>query len=163
MSLRIRKAILGDEGLVFDFICALAKYEKLEHEVSATKEDLARDLFGENPRVFCDIAELDGKPVGFALWYYTYSTFRGKHGLWLEDLFVNPETRGSGAGKALMVHLAARCRREGLARFEWWVLNWNKPSIDFYKSLGAEMQDEWTVCRIEGAVLEELAAQQLPE
>ncbi len=163
MSLCIRSAILGDEGLVLDFIFALAKYESLEHKVEATKEDLARDLFGPNPRVFCDVAELDGKPIGFALWYYTYSTFRGKHGIWLEDLFVDPEVRGVGAGKALMAHLAARCQHEGLARFEWWVLNWNKPSIDFYKSLGAEMQDEWTVCRIDGAALEKLAAQNLPK
>lgn len=158
MSLVIRAAQKGDEGLVFDFICALAKYEKLEHEVSATKEDLERDLFGENPRVFCDIAELNGKPVGFALWFYTYSTFRGRHGLWLEDLFVSPEVRGAGAGKALMAHLAARCKSEDLARFEWWVLNWNTPSIDFYKSLGAVMQDEWTVCRIDGEALDALAS-----
>ncbi|HHB82021.1 MAG TPA: GNAT family N-acetyltransferase [Devosia sp.] len=163
MNLAIRSAVSGDEGLVLAFIFALAKYENLEHEVAASKEDLARDLFGPNPRVFCDIAELDGKPIGFALWYYTYSTFRGKHGIWLEDLFVDPEVRGVGAGKALMAHLAARCKREGLARFEWWVLNWNEPSIDFYKSLGAKMQEEWTVCRIDGAALEKLAAQHLPE
>ena len=163
MSLVIRSAILGDEGLVLDFIFALAKYEKLEHEVSATKDDLVRDLFGENPRVFCDIVERDGKPIGFALWYYTYSTFRGRHGVWLEDLFVDPEARGSGAGKALMAHLAARCRREGLARFEWWVLDWNTPSIDFYKSLGAQMQDEWTVCRIDGDDLDKLASLKTPD
>lgn len=158
MSVSIRDAVAGDQGLVFDFINALAKYEKLQHEVSATKEDIARDLFVDNPRVFCDIAEVDGKPVGFALWYYTYSTFRGRHGIWLEDLFVDPDCRGAGAGKALMAHLAARCRRQNLARFEWWVLDWNVPSIDFYKSLGAVMQDEWTVCRIEGDALEKLAA-----
>ena len=163
MSLVIRKAVQGDETLVYDFIFALAKYEKLEHEVSATHEDLARDLFGENPRVFCDIVEQNGKPIGFALWYYTYSTFRGRHGLWLEDLFVDPEARGSGAGKALMAHLAARCQHEGLARFEWWVLNWNTPSIDFYKSLGAVMQDEWTVCRIDGDALKKLASKRSPK
>ena len=161
MSLEIRNAMRGDEGLVFDFIFALAKYEKLEHEVSATKDDLARDLFGSSPRVFCDIVEQDGKPIGFALWYYTYSTFRGRHGLWLEDLFIDPDARGSGAGKALMAHLAARCRDEGLARFEWWVLDWNTPSIEFYKSLGAVMQDEWTVCRIDGEALEALASTKL--
>lgn len=163
MSLAIRDAVIGDEDLVFEFIFALAKYEKLEHEVSANKEDIARDLFGKNPRVFCDIVEQNGEPIGFALWYYTYSTFRGKHGIWLEDLFVDPAARGSGAGKALMGHLAARCEREELARFEWWVLDWNKPSIDFYKSLGAVMQDEWTVCRVDGEALAKLAAQQLPE
>ena len=157
MSISIRSAVPGDEGLVFDFICALAKYEKLEHEVEASAKDIARDLFGESPRVFCEIAEQDTKPIGFALWYYTYSTFRGRHGIWLEDLFVDPDVRGSGAGKALMARLAGRCREENLARLEWWVLNWNIPSIDFYKSLGAVMQDEWSVCRLDGRALNQLA------
>jgi GNAT superfamily N-acetyltransferase len=163
MSVSVRQAVSGDEEIVFDFINALAVYEKLAHKVEATSDDIARDLFGPNPRVFCEIAEVDGKPVGFALWYYTYSTFRGKYGLWLEDLFVDPAVRGAGAGKALMAHLAARCVDEGLARFEWWVLNWNTPSIEFYKSLGAVMQDEWTVCRMDGAALEKLASLKMPK
>lgn len=157
MNISIRQAVDGNEGLVFDFICALAEYEKLSHEVVATPKDIKRDLFGENAWVFCEIVELNNKPVGFALYYYTYSTFRGKHGIWLEDLFIDPNCRGAGAGKALMAHLAKKCVDEGLARFEWWVLDWNKPSIDFYKSLGANMQDEWTVCRIDGEALEKLA------
>ncbi len=153
MSVSIRHAVKGDEALVVDFIFALAKYEKLEHEVKANKEDIARDLFAPSPRVFCEIAEIEGEPVGFALWYYTFSTFRGKHGIWLEDLFVDPEVRGKGAGKALMAHLAAKCHNEGLPRLEWWVLKWNQPSIDFYKSFGAIMQDEWSVCRVDGDAL----------
>ncbi len=156
MSVSIRTAVLGDEGLIFDFICALAAYEKLSHEVEAGTQDIARDLFGSSPRVFCEIAEIEGKPVGFALWYYTYSTFLGKHGIWLEDLFVDPAARGAGAGKALMAHLANKCREEGLGRLEWWVLDWNTPSIEFYKSLGAVMQEEWSVCRMDGVALVEL-------
>lgn len=157
MTLFIRGAVPGDAGLVLQFVRALADYEKLSHEVEATEADIARDLFGAQPRVFCEIAEWDGEPVGFALWFYTYSTFRGRHGIWLEDLFVDPKCRGKGIGKALMAHLAARCDDEGLGRLEWWVLNWNTPSIDFYKSLGAVMQDEWTVCRVDGAALAALA------
>jgi len=156
MSVSIRKAVVGDETVVFDFVMALAKYEKLEHEVEANNEDIARDLFGPSPRVFCEIAQIEGKPVGFALWYYTYSTFVGKHGIWLEDLFVDPDARGNGIGKALMAHLATKCHKEGLARLEWWVLKWNEPSIDFYKSLGAIMQDEWSVCRMDGDALKRL-------
>ena len=117
------------------------------------RHDLARDLFGPNPRVFCDIAEWDGQPAGFALWFYNYSTFRGRHGLYLEDLFVSPEFRGKGIGKALLQHLAKRCTDEGLARFEWWVLDWNTPSIDFYKAQGAQLMQEWTVCRVDGEAL----------
>ncbi len=158
MSISIRSAKHGDEELVMDFVNALARYEKLDHEVKASKEDIGRDLFCEKPRVFCDIAEIGSKPIGFALYYYTYSTFRGRHGIWLEDLFVNPKARGLGAGKALMAHLAKRCKNEGLARFEWWVLDWNKPSIDFYQSLGAVLQDEWSVCRVDGEALNKLAS-----
>ncbi len=159
MSMIIRRAARGDQELILGFIRALAKYEKLEHQVEAGASDIARDLFCENPRVFCEIVEINGQPVGFALWFYTYSTFRGKHGIWLEDLFVDPQYRGVGAGKALMAHLARLCTDEGLARFEWWVLNWNTPSIDFYKSLGAVMQDEWSVCRMDGDALMRLSDQ----
>jgi GNAT superfamily N-acetyltransferase len=157
MSILIRKASVDDVSLIVDFINQLAKYEKLLHEVEVEKEDIKRDLFCDNPRVFCEIAEIDNKPVGFALWYYTYSTFRGKHGIWLEDLFVDPNVRGSGAGKALMASLAQKCSLEGLARLEWWVLDWNKSAIDFYNSIGAIMQSEWSVCRIDGIALKDLA------
>lgn len=152
-SLVIRPAVPGDAAQVVQFIAALAEYEKLSHEAKADEADIARDLFGDNPRVFCEIAEWEGKPVGFTLWFYTYSTFQGRHGLWLEDLYVDPAMRGKGIGKALLVNLARRCVAEGLGRFEWWVLDWNEPSIEFYKSQGGVMQDEWTKVRIDGEAL----------
>jgi GNAT superfamily N-acetyltransferase len=159
MTLAIRSATAADANLIVRFIMDLAIYEKLEHEAKASPDDIARDLFGENPKVFCDIAEWDGRPAGFALWFYTYSTFQGRHGIWLEDLFVDPALRGKGIGKALLVHLAQRCVAENLGRLEWWVLDWNEPSIAFYKSQGAAMQDEWTKCRVDGEALAKLGAQ----
>ena len=152
-GLVIRPAVPGDAALVVQFIAALAAYEKLSHEANANEADIVRDLFGDSPRVFCEIAEWEGKPVGFTLWFYTYSTFQGRHGLWLEDLYVDPAMRGKGIGKALLVNLARRCVAEGLGRFEWWVLDWNEPSIEFYKSQGGIMQDEWTKVRIDGEAL----------
>jgi GNAT superfamily N-acetyltransferase len=157
MSLVIRAAEPGEEALVLSFIAKLAEYEKLSHEVVATPADLAEALFGATPRCACDLAFWDGKPAGFALWFYNFSTFAGKAGIYLEDLFVEPEFRGTGIGKALLKHLAQRCIAEGLPRLQWWVLDWNAPSIDFYCSLGAVAQDEWTVFRVSGAKLEELA------
>lgn len=156
-ALTIRPAIANDAALIAQFIRDLAEYEKLAHEAKASEADIARDLFGTAPKAFCEIAEWDGKPVGFALWFYTYSTFQGRHGIWLEDLYVDPRRRGKGIGKALLVHLAQRCLREGLGRFEWWVLDWNEPSIEFYKSQGGVMQDEWTKVRVDGAALAALA------
>jgi len=153
VSLGIRPARPDDAGLIVEFIRRLAAYEQLEHEAKAGEDDIRRDLFGTAPKVFCDIAEWEGEPVGFALWFYTYSTFQGRHGIWLEDLFVNPEMRGKGIGKALLVHLARRCAEEGLGRLEWWVLDWNEPSIAFYKSQGGVMQDEWTKVRVDGEAL----------
>jgi GNAT superfamily N-acetyltransferase len=152
-NLSIRAATPADAALIVGFIRELAEYEKLLHEVKITTEDLARDLFGAEPRIFCEIAEWDGRPVGFALWFYTYSTFQGRHGIWLEDLYVQPDQRGRGIGKALLQHLARRCVAENLGRFEWWVLDWNEPSIAFYKSQGGVMQDEWTKVRVEGEAL----------
>lgn len=153
----VRDATREDVALIYRFIRALADYEKLLHEVEATEADVARDLFGANPRVFCDIAEADGAPIGFALWFYNYSTFRGRHGIWLEDLFVVPEARGSGAGKALLRRLARRCVDQGLGRMEWAVLDWNAPSIAFYDSLGASALDDWTTRRLTGEALTRLA------
>lgn len=153
MTLTIRSAVPGDEALVLAFVRDLAAYERLADKVVATESDLSRDLFGANPRIFCEIAEWNGKAAGFALWFYTYSTFLGRKGIWLEDLFVAPEFRGHGLGKALLETLAQRCVAEGLGRFEWSVLDWNQPSIDFYRSQGAELMEEWTVCRVEGAAL----------
>ncbi|MGV3491207.1 MAG: GNAT family N-acetyltransferase [Devosia sp.] len=158
MPLTIRSATPSDSALIVHFIAALAEYEKLSHEAKATEADILRDLFGADPKVFCEIAENDGKPVGFSLWFYTYSTFQGRHGIWLEDLFVEPAARGLGVGKALLVNLAQRCVRENLGRFEWWVLDWNEPSIDFYKSQGGVMQDEWTKVRVDGDALQRLGA-----
>jgi GNAT superfamily N-acetyltransferase len=159
LSLVIAPATPADAALVFSFVRELAEYEKLLHEVEATEEGLAEALFGAAPRVFCDIARWNGEPAGFALWFYNYSTFRGRHGIYLEDLFVRPAFRGAGIGKALIRALAARCRDEGLARLEWWVLNWNAPSIAFYESLGAHPMDEWTVYRLSGDALKRTAAE----
>lgn len=157
MSLVIRRAERADAALVHGFIVKLAAYENLAHEVEASVESIAESLFGAAPKIYCEIAEWDGEPVGFALWFYTFSTFQGRHGIWLEDLFVEPELRGKGIGKALLAELARRCVDEGLGRLEWWVLDWNEPSIRFYKSQGAVMQDEWTVCRVSGPELDRLA------
>ena len=156
-GLAIRRAHASDGALIHAFVCELAEYEKLRHEVDASAETLARALFCEAPRVYCDIAEWDGKPAGFALWFYNFSTFRGQHGIYLEDLFVMPEFRGKGIGRALLVHLAKLAVAEGYARFEWSVLDWNTPSIDFYKSLGAVAMDEWTGFRVTGDALARLA------
>lgn len=157
MGVTVRPAAGADAALIHGFIRALAEYEKLEAEMRASPADIARDLFGPNPRAFCDIAEADGTPVGFALWFYNYSTFEGRHGIYLEDLFVTPEARGQGAGLALMRNLARRCVDEGLARFEWAVLDWNAPSIEFYDRLGAATMDGWTVRRLTGQALAQLA------
>lgn len=159
MSLTIRPAAPSDAELVFAFIRELAEYERLLHEVEATPEMTSQALFCENPRVFADIAEWQGKPAGFALWFYNFSTFRGLHGIYLEDLFVRPEFRGHGIGKALLRYLARRCLSEGLARLEWSVLDWNEPSIGFYRALGAIAKDEWTVYRLTGDSLARLGAE----
>ena len=158
MTLTVRPADPADAPLIHSFIRDLAEYEKLLHEAVVTQADIERDLFGSGPRAFCDIAEADGEPVGFALWFYNYSTFLGRHGIYLEDLFVRPQARGRGAGKALLRGLARRCAEEGLGRLEWSVLNWNAPSIAFYDSLGAGTQTEWTVRRLDGEALARLAA-----
>lgn len=158
MSLAIRPAGPDDVGMIYGFIRALAEYEHLLDAVTATEGDIGAALFGPQPRAFADLAEIDGAPVGFALWYYSYSTFVGRHGLYLEDLFVVPEARGRGAGKALLRGLAQRCVAEGLGRLEWAVLDWNAPSIAFYDSLGAAALDDWIVRRLTGEALAALAA-----
>jgi len=154
----VRAAHPADTALILDFIRQLAEYERLLHEVEATEADIRRDLFGENPRCFCEIAELAGKPVGFALWFYSYSTFRGRAGIYVEDLFIEPQARGLGAGKALLRRLAQRCVDADLGRLEWAVLDWNAPSIAFYDRLGAATKEGWTVRRLHGEALENLAA-----
>jgi diamine N-acetyltransferase len=159
MSVLIRAARESDTGLIFDLVRELAEYEKLADAVDATPEMIAAALFGEAPRLFCDIVEWDGEAAGLAVWFLNFSTFRGRHGIYLEDLFVRPAFRGRGLGKALMAQLARRCVEQGLARFEWSVLDWNAPSIAFYKSLGAEAMDEWITNRVSGDALAKLAAQ----
>lgn len=153
-DLVIRPATPADAGVIMAFIRELADYERLSHAVEA---DIARDLFGASPRIFCDIAQADGAPIGFALWFYNYSTFKGRHGIYLEDLFVRPAERGRGAGKALLRRLARRCVDEGLGRLEWAVLDWNAPSIAFYDAMGAEAMKEWIVRRLSGEALAKLA------
>jgi GNAT superfamily N-acetyltransferase len=142
MSLTIRRARPDEAGLVLSFVRELAEYEKLLHEVEATEAMLASALFGANPRLFCEIAEWNGEPAGFAVWFINFSTFSGRSGIYLEDLFVRPAQRGKGIG---------------WSRLQWSVLDWNTPSIEFYKSLGAELMDEWTVCRVGGPALTALA------
>ncbi len=137
MSLTIRRARADEAGLVYTFVRELAEYEKLSHEVEATEADIAEALFGDSPVLFCDIAEWDGEPAGFAVWFVNFSTFSGRHGIYLEDLFVRPALRGKGIGKALLMHLARPCVANGWSRLQWAVLDWNAPSIEFYKSLGA--------------------------
>jgi GNAT superfamily N-acetyltransferase len=155
--LNIRPAAPTDAAVIHGFIRELAEYEKLLHAVEATEADTAAALFGPRPKVFCDIAEVGGESVGFALWFYTFSTFRGRHGIYLEDLYVRPTVRGGGVGKALLANLARRCRAEGLARLEWAVLDWNAPAIGFYDSLGATAQSDWIVRRLTGEALDKLA------
>jgi len=158
MTVHIREAVAADIHLIHGFIKALAEYEKLAHEVRADIKVLERHLFGPRPMAEVLIAEHEGQAVGFALFFHNFSTFEGKPGIYLEDLFVNPEARGLGAGKALLSRLAQLAVERECARLEWWVLDWNEPSITFYKSLGAKMMDEWTVMRVDGDALESLAA-----
>jgi GNAT superfamily N-acetyltransferase len=157
MTVAVRPARPGEAGLVLAFVRELAEYERLSDEVDATEAMIDAALFGPQPRLFCDIAERDGAPAGFALWFANFSSFRGRHGIYLEDIFVRPAFRRLGIGKALLRHLARRCVDNGWTRFEWSVLDWNAPSIAFYRSLGAVLMDEWTICRITGDALTRLA------
>jgi GNAT superfamily N-acetyltransferase len=155
--LAFRDAVPGDEGRVAWFVRALAEYEKLLHEVEATEAHFARALFGDPPRCHALFAERDGEAVGFALWFYNFSTFAGRHGLYVEDVFVLPAHRGKGIGRAIFGELARRAVAQGCARMEWLVLNWNEPAIRFYRALGACPMDEWTVQRLTGDALRAVA------
>jgi GNAT superfamily N-acetyltransferase len=157
MSISIRPARPGEAGLVLALVRELAEYERLLDAVDATEAMIDAALFGEQPRVSCEIAEWAGAPAGFALWFANFSSFRGRHGIYLEDLYVRPAYRRRGIGRALLVHLAQRCVAAGWMRFEWAVLDWNAPSIEFYRSLGAVLMDDWTICRITGDALARLA------
>jgi GNAT superfamily N-acetyltransferase len=156
---RIRPASEADVPLILGFIRELAEYEKLLHEVKATEADLKQQLFGARPHAECVIAELGGKPAGFALFFHNFSTFLAKPGLYLEDLYVRPELRSKGVGRALLAHLASLALRRGCGRFEWSVLDWNAPAIKFYQGLGAQMMETWKINRLSGRALEKLAAE----
>ncbi len=158
MSLSIRSATPADISLIGQFIRDLAEYEKLAHEVRFDEAVMAQKLFGPRPFAEVLIGEIDGTPQGFALFFHNFSTFEGRPGIYLEDLFVRPDARGSGLGKALLGKLAALAVERDCARLEWSVLDWNTPAIDFYKALGARPMDEWTVYRVDGDTLTGLAA-----
>jgi len=155
--MQIRLAIPGDVNDIHRLIYELAVYEKAPDEMVATIDQINGSLFSDKPVAFCHIAEVDGKIVGIALWFLNYSTWLGKAGIYLEDLFVQPEYRGHGIGKGFMKTLAQLCIERGYERFQWWVLDWNEPSIEFYKSLGAVPMDEWTVFRLSGGALKKFA------
>ena len=153
----IRPAVPADVPVVLQLVKELAAYEREPDAVVATEDDLLAALFGADPSAGCHVAEQHGEVVGFALWYRTFSTWQGKPGLWLEDLYVRPEARGAGLGRALLVELAGTAVARGWTRFEWWVLDWNEPAQGFYRSLGARPEDEWTVWRVDGLRLAGLA------
>jgi GNAT superfamily N-acetyltransferase len=153
----IRAARLDDVDEILALIYELALYEKAPEEAKATREQIIETFFCENPKVFCELVEVDGEIAGCAIWFLNYSTWLGKHGIYLEDLFVRPQYRGKGYGKELLKYLASICDERGYGRFQWWVLDWNEPSIEFYKSLGAVAMDEWTVYRVSEQALKKLA------
>jgi GNAT superfamily N-acetyltransferase len=157
MATTIRPAIAADVPLILSLIRGLAEYERAPEAVIATEEDLLRDGFGPNPFYFCLIAEHKGRPAGFAFYFFDYSTWIGRPGIYLEDLFVYPELRGLGIGKALLKQVAAIAVEKGCARLKWSVLDWNTPAIDFYRAMGGELMDEWTNVRIQGEALARLA------
>jgi GNAT superfamily N-acetyltransferase len=157
MTLSIRPATSADLPLIAQFIRDLADYERLAHEVRFNEAVLGDRLFGARPYAEVLIGEIDGSPQGFALFFHNFSTFEGKPGVYLEDLFVRPEARGSGLGKALLAALAQIAIQRDCARLEWWVLDWNDPAISFYKKLGAKPMDEWTTFRVDGDALDTLA------
>jgi len=154
----VREATGDDVSLILSLVRELAEYEKLSHEVVATEEELRESLFGVRRYAEVLIAEHDGTPAGFALFFHNFSTFLGKPGIYLEDLYVKPAFRGAGVGKKLLVHLANLAKERDCGRLEWWVLDWNEPSIGFYKKIGAVPMDDWTVYRVSGTALEDLAS-----
>jgi|SRR5690606_24399063 GNAT superfamily N-acetyltransferase len=158
MNLHIRPANADDAALILRFITDLAIYEKAEHEVKTDAAGIHASLFAADSSAQALICERDGQPIGYAVYFFNYSTWLGKNGLYLEDLYVDPAQRGTGAGKALLRHLAKMAVDKGCGRFEWAVLDWNQPAIDFYESLGARPQSEWTTYRLTGQALEDLAA-----
>ena len=154
----IREARIEDVPAILQLIKDLALYEKAPHEVFVTQEQLKSALFGDAPKVFCHVVEVDTKVVGIAVWFLNYSTWMGTHGIYLEDLYVDPDYRGKGWGLKLLKTLAQICVERGYSRFQWWVLDWNEPSIEFYKSQGAIAMDQWTVYRVSGDALKKLGS-----
>ena len=158
-TITIRNAIPQDTQTILDFIIELAIYEKAEHEVKTNVEETREVIFGKNSTVKALICEEDGKPIGYAVYFYNYSTWLGKNGIYLEDLYITESKRGKGAGKALLKHIAKMALNEGCGRFEWSCLDWNKPSRDFYESIGAVAKTEWIGYRLEGDTLVNFANQ----
>ncbi|SDQ84076.1 GNAT family N-acetyltransferase [Actinopolyspora saharensis] len=154
---RIRETTPADVADVVRLVHELAEYEKAPQECRLTTEQLEAALFGPRPALFGHVAEVDGGVVGFTLWFLNFSTWRGTHGIYLEDLYVEPAYRRHGLGRALLSTLAAECVRRGYSRLEWWVLDWNRPAIEFYESIGAAAMDEWTVYRLAEGALERMA------
>ena len=152
--LTLRPAVPTDAGLILEYIRELAEFEREPQAAVATEADILRHAFGEHPLIWATMAEWDGRPAGFALWFLNFSTWEGKPGLYLEDLFVRPGFRGRGIGKALLKHLATRAVKEGWTRFVWQVLDWNTPAIEFYEAMGATVLRPWLTCRLEGQALE---------
>jgi GNAT superfamily N-acetyltransferase len=157
MPLLVREAKLDDIPTICKYIKDLAKYEKAPEEAILTEGDLRRTFFTDTPQVYCLVSEFENTVTGIAIWHLNYSTWLGKHGIYLEDLYVDPKYRGQGHGKALLVALAKICIERGYQRLQWWVLDWNKSAIDFYNSIGAQAMDEWTVFRVSGKQLGKLA------
>lgn len=158
MTISIRPAAPSDVATIMGFVRELATFEKAPDEVTSNEDIMHEALFGVRPAAEALIAELDGAAVGMAVFYHNFSTWTGVRGIWLDDLYVTPHARGSGAGRALLRHLARIAVDRGCARFEWWVLDWNEPAIAFYKSLGAKPMEEWTVNRVDGDALKLLAS-----
>jgi len=152
----IREALPADVPAIMQLIHDLAEYEKAPQEVETNDGEIAAALFADQPKVFAHVIDLDGEVIGMAIWFLNFSTWQGKHGIYLEDLYVKPEYRGRGYGLAMLKFLAALCVERGYGRFQWWVLDWNTPAIEFYKSQGAIAMDEWTVYRVSGEALKRL-------
>lgn len=157
MSVTIRSAVPSDVGTILGFVRELAEFEKAPDEVTSTEAMMHEALFGAHPAAEAIIAEVDGQSVGMAVFYHNFSTWTGVRGIWLDDLYVTPDARGTGAGRALLTHLAGIAVDRGCQRFEWWVLDWNERAIEFYRKVGAEAMDEWTVQRVTGDALLALA------
>lgn len=154
----IRAAVKSDSTAIMQLIHDLAEYEKAPQEVQTNEAEISAALFSTDPKVFCNVIEVENDVVGIAIWFLNFSTWQGKHGIYLEDLYIKPDYRGQGFGLAMLKYLASVCVERGYGRFQWWVLDWNTPAIEFYKSQGAIAMDEWTVHRVSGENLKKLGS-----